>query len=208
MLKEIKSILIQRAELLAIERSEAYLNEAYRVVWQTETIQQFENNLGLKKSVRSEEDCSFDRHVISTLTYPEQSIDQYVWSYFSLYSVSSRNIFLQPVITQSIHKQLLNLFDKVDMLVINNVPRKCFSLKNTIILGNEDEVLVVQPVETPYLLEEHGKRWRDLLKLNYNELKNNFRLVQCRLFTTCRIFYDSLCFNRAINSYCSTFYIE
>lgn len=176
MLIEIKKLFNLRAEQLALEKSEALLNEAYRVIWKKEMIKQFEKNLGLKKSETNDTICPYDRHILSSLTYPEQSIDSYVWSYFSLYALSSRSNFLQPAIPQTLQKELTNLFEDLDKnVMIDNLPRKCFNLKNSIILGYEDEVLEVQPVETPYLLEEHGKRWKDLLKLNFNELKKKFR---------------------------------
>lgn len=156
------------------DKSEKNLGDAYKTVWGKEIIAEFEDNLGLKSEERTDQDCPYDRHIISAIVWPDQSIENYVWSYFTLYSLSLNELYLKPVITKTLRQQLIKLFEEVDMPVINNVPRKCFELKSAVVLEYNMEVNEVAPITTPYLLAEHGKRWNYLMNLDSQVFRSKF----------------------------------
>lgn len=160
-------------------RFETNQDDAYKTIWSKDLVEEFKINLGINNEDRNDKDCPYDQHILSAIVWNEQSIDSYVWTYLTLYSLSMNKQYLQPVITQMLREQLIKLFEKVDnvMPVINEIPRKCFELKSTVIIESNMEVNNVKPVRTPYLLAEHGKRWKDVMNLDLEILWSKFRFV-------------------------------
>ena len=172
--RKAEELRVRAEEILAVQKGEELLDESYQYNWGHDMIITFEETLGLKSYDRSKEPCPFSKHVVSTLTYPEQTLESYIWTYFSLYSLNSLD-YLKPTLTTKIYNLLIKLFDKVEVPVINSVPRKCFELENSIILGYFDQITNVEPVTTPFLLEENAMWFKEVVKLNKKDLRTIFR---------------------------------
>lgn len=169
---------LRAEEIWAVQQSiDKFLDESYQYNWGPNMVQTFEDTLGIRPLAQSDtEPCHFNKHIVSTLTYPEQTLESHIWIYLSLYSLSSID-YLKPALTEKINNLLSKLFDKIHVPVINSIPRKCFELNYSIILGVFDNIVNVEPMTVPFLLEENAMKFKEVLKLQNEDMKKKFRFT-------------------------------
>ena len=173
--KNRKEKLERITEIQAVQKSEAYLDDTYQFNWSLEMVHSFEQTLGLDDGFHNEKDsCPFAKHIVSALSYSDQCLESYIWSYFSLYSLRKIE-YLFPAIPEKMQAQLSMLFDKIVLPLTREIPRRCYTLKNSVILGYYDEIPNLESMTTPFLIEENGMRYKDVVKITQKNFKEHFR---------------------------------